>query len=200
MRLTTEHDVQELFRRHRALPVHVYAILPVSIRDGKWMHALAQVRDNGRIGFPGGRAGVFPSMPSYHELEASMSGELFEEHGVSFAHVSSKLAAAGATFTVRWALVEQGVGHWHDRHLIVYYHWTPPVTGTGYPPFGLDLSHLLLRTAGAKDLGSEVLGVLAVPFGPPPSHVEKYRGKAFRNTTHHVWEFPHRELLAGCRS
>ena len=191
--LHTNTDIRDVFRLEGPLPVHVYAGIPLCIRDGAWPHLLAQVRDNGRLGLPGGRAGKFDSAPGIPVLEKAMDKELIEEHNLSFHKIRAALASSGGEERIMYGLVSQKGNGWSSRHIVVCWTWRFG-KGAG-PPASLSLSTIMKHGSEASNLGTEVIGVCAVPCCDPPGSVAHFRRRAMRNMGRHLWEFPHLELI-----
>lgn len=146
----------------------------MNVRGGTVNHILVQLRDNGRLGLPGGKLEADDEDPW-----AAFARECTEEHGIELEEGMACPGMALSRTTTRKGR--------YQSTLFVFF-------------VSLDMTpqEIMTSSAGAADAMSEVLGVNFIPC--PSSYYEdkdhKWRYQAASRLLTAVWEFPHRHILA----
>lgn len=228
----------------RPADARVRSFVALSVRPstgGGAPRLLVQLRDNGRLGLPGGGveqhdwpAGLpgggaqWPAvppgrMPTWRRVigpgppPLATTGDLStRQHELAERHIQ-ELTAMAATACSR--AVGRELGEEHGLYRLIgpgarvavfrviqrFQHWSSMefhvlwiVQREPQQPMP-SLPDLLRSTAGARHVGSEVLGVMAMPLlhagSDPP-----YRRNAPRNASNHCWEFPHWDYVQAWRN
>lgn len=169
--LPPNHSVRET---HDTFTV---AFVETEERSGE-RRMLVQLRDNGRFGLPGGRV----EARRQETPQEAVAREIQEEHGIR--------APAAQWEHVVLRVVQERVGKFRKvTELHVFF----------IPCPGLSYSQALELSAGARDLGREVMGTFALPCAPGyyADLDRKWQFQSGARIMAGQWEYPHRELLMG---